>query len=180
MGETLGPRDVSVAWHSVFLGLGSNLGDRERNLRRSLEVLSRREGIEVLRVSRILETKPVGGPPQGDFLNAAAEIRTTLGPRGLLEELKRIEGELGRVPGVRNGPRTIDLDILLYDDLSVEEPDLEIPHPRMLERAFVLDVLVEIAPQKRHPRSGRTIFEHWRELHGALECQKPRESGVAP
>ncbi len=174
------PGQGCPAWHAAFLGLGSNLGDRERNLLRSLEALSRCEGIEVVRVSRFIETEPVGGPPQGPFLNAAAEVRTTLEPRELLRALERVERELGRVRGVPNGPRTIDLDILLYDERVVEEPGLVIPHPRMLGRAFVLDVLVEIAPERKHPRSGRTVREHWLELCRAQESREPSELGAAP
>ncbi|MGQ9592800.1 MAG: 2-amino-4-hydroxy-6-hydroxymethyldihydropteridine diphosphokinase, partial [Planctomycetota bacterium] len=149
---------------SALVGLGSNLGDREGYLRRSLERLASEEGIEVVRVSRFIETEPVGGPPQGPFLNAAAELGTALEPRALLDVLLRVEAELGRVRRGPNEPRTIDLDLLLYDDRIVEEPGLVIPHPRMLGRAFVLEVLAEIAPGRRHPGSGRTVLEHWSEL----------------
>lgn len=176
-GALSGPgRGAGREGGSALLGLGSNLGDREGYLRRSLERLASEDGIEVVRVSRFIETEPVGGPPQGPFLNAAAELRTTLEPRALLETLQRVEAELGRVRRGRDEPRTIDLDLLLYDDRIVLEPDLVIPHPRMLERTFVLDVLVEIAPGRRHPATGRTVLEHWSELRrlgGAPRSHRP-------
>jgi 2-amino-4-hydroxy-6-hydroxymethyldihydropteridine diphosphokinase len=149
---------------SALLGLGSNLGDRLANLQRGLELLAAQDGVEIVRQSGFIETEPVGGPPQGRYLNGAVEILTTLAPRPLLDVLKRIELEAGRVRTVRNAPRTLDLDLLLYGDQMSTGPDLEIPHPRMLERAFVLEVLVRIAPTRTHPVSGRSLLEHWREL----------------
>jgi 2-amino-4-hydroxy-6-hydroxymethyldihydropteridine diphosphokinase len=145
---------------TVYLGLGSNLGDRRRNLEAALEALRAHPQIAVSAVSSFLETDPVGGPPgQGKFLNAAAGIETDLAPEALLEELKRVERTLGRKPGPRWGPREIDLDILLYSDTILETGTLVIPHPRMRERRFVLEPLAEIAPDARDPATGRTVRE---------------------
>ncbi len=166
---------------SVLVALGSNLGDRAGNLRRGLELLAREPGVEVVRVSEVLETEPVGGPSQGPYLNTAAEVVTTLGPRDLLAAIHRTEAALGRVRTVRDGPRTLDLDILLFADEVVREPGLEIPHPRMLERSFVLDPLVRIAPDRRHPVTGRTVLEHWRDLRaGARETTPARAAMRRP
>lgn len=155
---------------TVYIGLGSNMGDRERNLKLALERLGGRAGVRVARVSSFHETEPVGGPPQGKFLNAAAELETTLGPEGLLDELQAIENELGRTRTVHWGPRTIDLDVLLYGDEVVQTQRLTVPHPLMHERVFVLGPLCEIAPGARHPALGETV----RELLGRL-----REKGEA-
>jgi 2-amino-4-hydroxy-6-hydroxymethyldihydropteridine diphosphokinase len=145
---------------TVYVGLGSNLGDRRRNLEAALEALRAHPRITVSAVSSFLETEPVGGPPgQGKFLNAAAGIETDLAPEALLEELKRVERTLGRKPGPRWGPREIDLDILLYGDTILETGTLVIPHPRMRERRFVLEPLAEIAPTARDPATGRTVRE---------------------
>ncbi len=144
----------------AYVGLGSNLGDREANIRRALDELGRREGIALVNWAGMLETDPVGGPEgQGPYLNFVAALDTTLTPRALLEVCMDIEHTLGRVRDVRWWPRTIDIDILLYGDEVVWEPDLEIPHPRMHEREFVLSLLAEIAPDARHPRLGKTVKE---------------------
>ncbi len=127
----------------VFLGLGSNLGDREKNIRQALELLEA-DAVIVQKISSIIETDPVGGPQQGLFLNAAAKVETDLSPHDLLRKIHQIEASLGRVRDVKNGPRTIDIDILLYDDRKVNDLDLIIPHPRMRERAFVMRPLGEI------------------------------------
>ena len=143
---------------TVYLGLGSNLGDRQGHLGRALAALASAPAIRVLAVSRFIETEPVGGPPgQGMYLNAAARIETDLEPTALLVELKSIERRLGRREGPRWGERPIDLDILLYDDLVLETPDLVIPHPRLAERRFVLEPLSEIAPDARDPRTGLSV-----------------------
>ncbi len=142
----------------VYLGLGSNLGDRRRNLETALEALRAHPQITVSAVSSFLETDPVGGPPgQGKFLNAAAGIETDLAPGALLEELKRIERALGRRPGPRWGPREMDLDILLYGEEILETAALVIPHPRLRERRFVLEPLAEIAPDARDPVTGLSV-----------------------
>lgn len=129
-----------------YLGVGSNLGKRKENIRKAIELLKAAK-IKVKKVSTIIETDSVGGPPQGKFLNAVLEVETGLRPRPLLEALKNIEEQLGRKRTVRFGPRTIDLDILLYDGKSIKQKDLIVPHPRMHQRYFVLRPLQEIAPQ---------------------------------
>ena len=145
---------------TVYLGLGSNLGDRRGNLEKALAALNRHPAIRVLAVSSFVETAPVGGPPgQGTYLNGAARIETTRGPAALLEELKRLERSAGRREGPRWGPRDIDLDILLYDDTVLETPDLVIPHPHLGERRFVLEPLAEIAPDIRDPITNLTVRE---------------------
>ena len=129
----------------VYIGIGSNLGHREKNIEGSLNLMEE-SGIEILKRSAVIETDPVGGPPQGKFLNAVVEAQTKLEPLSLLKTLQSIEKKLGRARAVVNGPRTIDLDILLYESLSLKTPQLTIPHPRMFEREFVLKPLEEIAP----------------------------------
>lgn len=138
----------------VYLGLGSNLGEREGFLRRALQLL--RPAVVVRRASALYETEPVGYAAQGPFLNAVVEGETALAPAELLAQVKAVEQELGRTPTVRNGPRVVDVDILSYDDLAMESPELQLPHPRLAERAFVLVPLAEIAPDWRHPRLGGT------------------------
>lgn len=139
----------------VFLSLGSNLGDRAGNLRAALSAL-RREMV-VTRVSSLWDTKPVGEVAQPDFLNLVVEGRTDLAPTALLSTVKRIERAVGRRPTYRWGPRVLDIDIVLYGDLVVDLPELVIPHPAMVERAFVLAPLAEIAPRAIEPRSGETV-----------------------
>lgn len=130
----------------VYLGIGSNLGDREANIQRALSLLSE-NGMHILKQSSLMETAPVGGPPQGNYLNAALKVETALAPEKLLKVLKSIERKLGRKKTVRNGPRPIDIDILLYDNIHINIPTLTIPHPRMRERAFVMNPLTEIEPE---------------------------------
>jgi 2-amino-4-hydroxy-6-hydroxymethyldihydropteridine diphosphokinase len=139
----------------AFLGLGSNLGDRLANLQRAVERL-RSRGVRVLRSSRVYETEPVGGPPQPDYLNAVLEVETELDPRALLSACLEVEAELGRTRRQRWGPRTIDIDLLTYDDLRIEEPGLEVPHPRMHQRAFVLVPLLELVADTTLP-GGRDL-----------------------
>ncbi len=143
---------------AVFLGLGSNLGDREANLARARQLLATR-GFGETAASALYETEPVGGPPQGPFLNQTIGGTKLLPARELLAACLEIEQELGRVRCERNGPRTLDLDILLYGDLVCEEPGLVVPHPRMHERRFVLAPLVEIGASVRHPVLGATLAE---------------------
>ena len=142
---------------SAYLALGSNLGDRLETLGRAVDLLSASPGIEVVRSSRVYETEPVG-PPQPAFLNAVLEVRTDLEPRDLLDACRAVEEELGRVRDERWGPRTIDVDLLTYDERTVDEPDLTIPHPRMHERGFVLVPLRELDQDPMLP-AGRSLAE---------------------
>ena len=142
-----------------FVALGSNLGDREATLRRGLAGLAATPGMSLVAVSRLFETEPVG-PPQGPYLNASAALDTTLSARALLARLLAIEAEVGRTRGAeRFAPRTLDLDLLLFGEESIDEPDLVVPHPRLVERAFVLEPLAEIAGELRHPWLGASITE---------------------
>lgn len=155
----------AVAW----IALGSNLGDRRRHIEQAIEAL-RSSGAIVDRVSTLIETKPVGGPvEQRRYLNGVAQIRTFLPPSDLLARLLRIEADLGRVRAEANGPRTIDLDVLAYDDRIIDERDLTVPHPRLQDRLFVLEPLVEIAPDWRHPVFGRSATELQTSLRERLE-----------
>jgi 2-amino-4-hydroxy-6-hydroxymethyldihydropteridine diphosphokinase len=134
----------------AFLALGSNLGDRLGNLQQAVNLLAAREMVEVLRSSRVYETEPVG-PPQPDYLNAVIEIETTLLPRALLEVCLGVERDMGRERKERWGPRVIDIDVLTYGQEEIREPGLEIPHPRMHERAFVLAPLLELTADPSLP-----------------------------
>jgi 2-amino-4-hydroxy-6-hydroxymethyldihydropteridine diphosphokinase len=141
----------------ALLALGSNLGDRPANLQRAVELLGGSDGVQVVRSSRVYETAPVG-PSQPDYLNAVIEVRTELAPARLLEAAHAVERALGRERGERWGPRTIDVDILTFDDLELHGPGLEIPHPRMHERAFVLVPLGELDGDPPLP-GGRHLAE---------------------
>jgi 2-amino-4-hydroxy-6-hydroxymethyldihydropteridine diphosphokinase len=138
-----------------FLGLGSNLGDRERNLARATALLARTPGVEIHRRSSLYESAPVG-PPQPDYLNAVLEVDCALSARELLEVCKAVERALGRVPGPRWGPRPVDVDLLLADDI-VAEPHLQVPHLELHRRAFALAPLCEVAPDAVHPVLGRAL-----------------------
>jgi 2-amino-4-hydroxy-6-hydroxymethyldihydropteridine diphosphokinase len=139
----------------AYVGIGSNLGDREENVRRALELLGADPEIEIVAVSTLRKTEPVGLLEQPDFINGAARVHTGLSPRQLLDRLLELERRLGRVrTGERYGPRTIDLDLLLYGQEIVEEPGLRVPHPRLAERRFVLDPLLDLDPALSVPGRG--------------------------
>jgi 2-amino-4-hydroxy-6-hydroxymethyldihydropteridine diphosphokinase len=141
---------------TAFVGIGSNLGEPERQIAAALDQLAAEEGIELVAVSTLRETEPVGYPDQPNFLNGAARIETELPARDLLKRLLAIEGRLGRVrgEGPRFGPRTIDLDLLVYGQERIEEPGLTVPHPRLAERRFALEPLAELAPGLEIPGLG--------------------------
>jgi 2-amino-4-hydroxy-6-hydroxymethyldihydropteridine diphosphokinase len=155
--DALDQREQDAPLHHVYLSLGSNLGDRDANLRAAIARLG--EEMDVTQVSPVYETEPLLVEDQPLFHNLACAGLTPLDPPSLLDALKRIEVSLGRIPGPRYGPRPIDIDILLFDHLTLATPALTIPHPAMLERAFVLIPLAEIARDQRHPSTGATIGE---------------------
>jgi 2-amino-4-hydroxy-6-hydroxymethyldihydropteridine diphosphokinase len=142
----------------VYIALGSNLGDRAENLRQARERIEAPD-LRVLRASSIYETAPRDVENQPWFLNQVIECETDLFPRQLLERLQRIERAMGRKRRMAKGPREIDLDILLFGNAVVKAPELEIPHPRLAERRFVLEPLAELAPEIRHPGTRRTVRE---------------------
>ena len=160
---------AGVVLKTVYLGLGSNLGDRPGTLGAAIRKLDSPE-LRFVRASGLYETEPIGLKEQPWFLNQVAEFETTLFPRQLLKRTKKIENELGRKRGVRNGPRTIDIDILLYGSAIVRASDLEIPHPRFRERRFVLEPLMELSPDLRDPESRKKI----RQLMDGLAGQSVR------
>lgn len=143
---------------TVYLSLGSNVGDRETHLARARERLNE-DGVRVLRASAIYETEPRDVPDQPWFLNQVVEAETVLFPKQLLARTQKIERALGRIPTRPKGPRTIDIDILLYGDVIISNPGLEIPHERLADRRFVLEPLAELVPDLRHPRTRATVTE---------------------
>src|SRR5262245_28453513 len=144
----------------AYIALGSNLGDRQGNLDRAIEAIAGTDGMTVTRRSSVYETAPVGGPAgQGAYLNAVVEVRTALPPEELMRQLLAIEQQMGRVRTVKDGPRTIDLDLLLLGDQVRASDPLTLPHPRLHERLFVLEPLAEIAPGVVHPGLGQTVAE---------------------
>lgn len=161
---------------TVYLCLGSNLGDRRKNLAQALDLLS--EQVRVEKVSSLYHTEPIGYTEQPDFLNAVCRGSTELKPSQLLSFAKKIETAMGRVPSFKNAPRLIDIDILIYDGEIIESPALTIPHPRLAERAFVLVPFAEIEPELRHPITGKTVMEMLNELSttaGVQKCGEGRE-----
>lgn len=142
----------------AYIALGSNLGDKEKNLRRALLLLTQ-QGVEVVRVSSFLSTEPYGVTDQPQFLNAVACVRTSLAPLALLDVLLATELAMGRVRLRHWGERNIDLDLLLYEDVVLDMPRLRLPHPDMQNRDFVLLPLAEIAPELKHPTLQKTIWE---------------------
>ncbi len=155
--------------YSALIGLGSNLGDRRANLHGAIDALTEAPGVTFQRVSSFHETEPVGGPPgQGRYLNAVALIETALDPVALLHALKEIEARFGRERKVRWGARTLDLDLLVFEDRIIETPELEVPHPRMRTRRFVLEPLVEVAPMAIDPVTDRPFAAILADLRSGL------------
>lgn len=165
-------KTVSVSiereWHDVIIALGSNMGDREGYLNGAVEKLNAVRGCRVKKVSDFIETPPYGVTDQADFLNGCLEMKTLMYPHELLDELHRIEKEAGRERIIRWGPRTLDLDIIFYDDMILQDDDLCIPHVEMHKREFVLKPLCGIAPYKRHPVTGKTVKEMLDEVNSDL------------
>ena len=157
--------EIEREWHTAYIALGSNIGDSEAYLKEAIDKLDHLSTSQVEKVSSFLVTAPYGVTDQPDFLNGCLKLQTLLYPEELLRELNRIEQEAGRERIIHWGPRTLDLDIIFYDDLICEEDDLCIPHIEMHKRCFVLKPLEEIAPYKRHPVTGKTV----REMLGELE-----------
>jgi 2-amino-4-hydroxy-6-hydroxymethyldihydropteridine diphosphokinase len=155
----------------AYVGLGANLGDREGTIRRAVTLLGEADGVDAVAVSTLRETEPWGPVAQPSFLNGVVALETELGPRALLDLLLGIERRLGRVRSERWGPRTIDLDLLLYGDTVVDEAGLTLPHPRLHERRFALEPLAELAPDAVVP--GRGTVE---ELLRSLEAGEPSSS----
>jgi 2-amino-4-hydroxy-6-hydroxymethyldihydropteridine diphosphokinase len=157
----------------AYIGIGSNVGDSVANCRKAIELLS--EAGKVVGVSSFYHTEPVGRHEQDDFINAVAAVATDLSPADLLKACHAIEDRLGRKRGLRWGPRTADLDILLYGDFVSGQPELTIPHPQMALRRFVLAPLAEIAPDAMHPRLHRTASQLYRDLkdpHTVIKCRQ--------
>lgn len=151
--------EIERSWHTAYIALGSNMGDKKAYLDSGVEGLRQTKGCRVLAVSDYLATEPYGVTDQDEFLNGAMKIRTLLPPHELLDRLHEIEQEAGRERIIRWGPRTLDLDILLYDDLILDDEELHIPHIEMYKRGFVLEPLCQIAPYMRHPVCNWTVQE---------------------
>lgn len=166
--ETVSVR-IKRGWHKAYIALGSNMGDKKAFLDGALDSIGKIKGCQLLAISDWIETEAYGGVEQDDFLNGVAAVRTILPPYALLEELQRIEKEAGRERKIHWGPRTLDLDILFYDKLILEEEKLVIPHPDLQNRCFVLDPMMQLAPYYRHPVTGESIKEMWEKLKEKAE-----------
>lgn len=158
--------EMERSWHRAWLAIGSNMGDMEAYLKQAAEELEKLPGCQIEQISDFVVTKPYGVTDQADFLNGALVLRTLYTPRELLERIHEVEAGAGRERTLRWGPRTLDIDIIFYDDLVVDEEDLRIPHIEMHKRDFVLEPLAQIAPYKRHPLLHKTVEELRGELHG--------------
>lgn len=160
----------------VYIGLGSNMGQRIRNLEQAIKRLAACTGVFLIERSPYYETEPQGGPPQPRYINAALGIKTNLSPHELLAKTQEIENSMGRIRKQRWGPRTVDIDILLYDDLIIQEEALKIPHPSMHLRQFVLEPLCDIAPRAIHPVLGKTASELLESLKAPLVSGKKQSA----
>ncbi|WP_054956749.1 2-amino-4-hydroxy-6-hydroxymethyldihydropteridine diphosphokinase [Paenibacillus dakarensis] len=161
----------------AYIALGANLGDREATLMEALKLLDGLQEVKVLRCSNIYETEPVGYADQPMFLNMAAAVSTTLDPHSILAEMQKIEQRLGRVRNIHNGPRTVDLDLLWMEGLRLDTPELILPHPRMLERAFVLMPLADIVPEEEPSGLYTTVKNAIGKLDGKEGIQLWRTCG---
>ncbi|MFK4786217.1 2-amino-4-hydroxy-6-hydroxymethyldihydropteridine diphosphokinase [Fusobacterium sp. MFO224] len=149
--------EINRKWHTVYLSLGSNIGAKKDNLSKAIELIKNLSNTEVTTISSFLETEPYGLKEQDNFFNACIEIKTLFSPHELLHNLLQIEKEMGRIRTIKWGPRVIDIDIILFDNLILQDDDLAIPHPYMCDRMFVLKPLSEIAPNIIHPLENKTI-----------------------
>ena len=161
--------EITRKWHTVYLSLGTNMGDKKKNLLEAIERIGKLENIKVTAQSTILETEPFGYTEQDMFLNACIEIKTLFIPQELLEKLLNIELEMGRVRTIKWGPRIIDIDILFFDDEIIQDKNLAVPHPWISERMFVLEPLCEIAPNLIHPLERKPVATLKRILEKELE-----------
>ncbi|MBU3110386.1 2-amino-4-hydroxy-6-hydroxymethyldihydropteridine diphosphokinase [Clostridium lacusfryxellense] len=151
--------EVDRCWHTSYIGIGGNMGDKDKNVKMALEQISNSYHTKITKTSKLYETKPVGYLEQDDFLNCAIEVKTLLNPLELVRFLLSIEKELKRERVIRWGPRTVDLDVLLYDNITSSLEEIILPHPRMQERMFVLEPLSDIAPYVIHPILNKTIIQ---------------------
>lgn len=156
--------EIERAWHTVYVGMGSNMGDKEKNLKDAIKLIEDSSKSKVTKISKFYTTKPVGYLEQDDFLNCAIEVKTILSPKEFMTALLEFEKNLKRERIIHWGPRTIDLDILMYDNLVTSEEDYIIPHPRMSERLFVIEPLCDIAPYLVHPILNRRMIDIKAEL----------------
>lgn len=156
--------EIERGWHTAYLSIGSNMGNKSENLNTAIEMINNLHGTTVMKQATFIETEPWGVTDQDGFLNSALEIKTILSPKELMDELLNIESEMKRERIKRWGPRIIDLDIIFYDNIISEDEKVILPHPRMEERDFVLKPLNEIAPYKIHPLNNKRIFQLLKEL----------------
>lgn len=158
--------EIERGWHTAYIGLGSNLGDKKAYLDMAVEQLKTQTAIRVEAVSSYLETEPYGGVEQDAFLNAGLKVRTLLSPRELLFRMQEIEAMAQRTREIHWGPRTLDVDLWFYDDAVIDTPELTVPHPDLQNRDFVLRPMMELAPHLRHPVLGKTIRALWTAYEG--------------
>lgn len=156
--------EIERSWHEAYISIGSNMGNKEENLNKAIELLKEEKDIKIEKISTFIVTEPWGKLDQDEFVNGALKIKTLLSPKELLTKMLAIEEKMHRVRVVKWGPRIIDLDLIFYDDLVLEDDFLTLPHPRMEEREFVLKPLAEIAPNKVHPLLKKRVFKLLEEL----------------